>query len=220
MNFTEIRGMVTVLIKALCSFFLLSFLFGCQGSIASQIIANSYPTQPRNYKAAGFDTVDEMDSYVKNYLYLASKISKEDWDAFFKRFPEYWVDIQYSKGTFSGDYNAGYTAYAFRWNMINKRKTWDEATIERLKSKKLIDGDDIYKIIFSVGVPQRLLWDNDFEILIYNNNVAIRILDGKFNTENKCSECTNIALVRSGKIYYDINNDEVLKIMNLNRPSY
>lgn len=208
---------------------LLCLLSGCQGSIASQVIANSYPTELRNYKTAGFNSTDEINGYAKHSQYLAFKISSEDWRSFYSRFPEYWIDIQNSKSyTFMNDYNQGYTAYAFRWNMMNKKKSWDDATIERLTQKKLLGGDDTYKIVFAMGPPERIIWDNDFEILIYNNDSALLLKDSKYASMSECKGCvkkmdTTEKINKSLDInqeYFTKSNDEVLSDLKLTRPAY
>lgn len=126
---------------------MLSLLFGCQGSIASQIIANSYPTASRNYLTAGFERSEDVGTYVRHYQYLAFKIADEDWRSFYVKFPEYWKDIQNSKSfTFMNDYNSGYTAYAFRWNMMNRKKNWDDATVKRLIAKEVLKGEPLAKV--------------------------------------------------------------------------
>lgn len=221
--------LVMNVIKYLYILALLSLLIGCQGSIASQVIANSYPTEPRNYKTAGFDSSGQIGAYTKHYQYLAFKISREDWEAFYKRFPEYWRDIQKSKSyTFMNDYNTGYTAYAFRWNMMNKKKEWDGITIERLKSKFIVRGDDIYKIVFALGIPDRLLWDNDFDILIYNDDTAIIIENDKCEYSANCHDCTkylsteekNKKLINTTDDVFAISDNEMLKILKQTRPEY
>lgn len=214
---------------ALCVLVMLSMLYGCQGSIASQVIANSYPTAPRNYKTAGFANANEIDDYTKHYQYLAFKISSEDWSAFYSRFPEYWSDIQKSKSyTFMNDYNAGYTAYAFRWNLMNKRNKWDQTTIERLETKQIIKEDDIYKIVFAVGMPQRILWDNDFDILMYSNGNAILLDNNKYKYSVECKECIKKIEYIDGinkknegsEDEYTKSLDSILKTLSLTRPEY
>jgi len=222
-------ALTIIFIKSLSVLAVLSLLFACQGSIASQVISNSYPTAPRNYKTAGFDNSADISDYTKHYQYLALKISDEDWRAFYQKFPEYWRDIQNSKSyTFMNDYNTGYTAYSFRWNMMNKKRGWDKVTVERLQSKKVIIGDDIYQIIFSLGVPVRILWDNDFDILFYKDDTAIILEDSKLKCVNACQECTKKMSStekedRGIKVLEDVftrSDDEVLKILKLTRPDF
>lgn len=206
----------------LCFLVMLISLFGCQGSIVSQLIADSYPTAPRNYKSAGFSNTDEIKEYAQHSQYLAFKISAEDWKAFYNRFPEYWSDIQNSKRmAFMNDYSPGYTAYAFRWNLNNKINQWDQPTLTRLKSKKLIKGDDIYKIVYAIGLPERIMWDNDFDILLYVDDTAILLNDHKYSYLMACKDCNGwpTHLVRSENSFYK-SSDKVLQILNLTRPIY
>lgn len=233
MNSPENNSRPDRFLRAVATLFVLSMLtimYGCQGSIASQVIANSYKTEPRNYKSAGFNNVSEMDDYVKNYEYLALKMSTEDWDSFYKRFPEYWTAVQNSKSyTFMNDYNSGYTAYAFRWNMMKREKTWDIKTVERLRLKKLESGDDIYKIIYSEGIPQRLIWNNDFDILAYDNGDTISLKENTCFIKAECKEClkkvtdyninTN-GVSRNGAARYEISDDNVAKIFGITRSEY
>src|SRR5204863_5995319 len=49
------------------------------------------------FKPAGFQSADEAKEYVPYYLYYAKKLTNEEWEAFYSRFPEYWKDIQTAK---------------------------------------------------------------------------------------------------------------------------
>lgn len=205
------------------------FLFGCQGSIASQLIANSYPTAPRNYKTAGFENAEEVSNYARNYQYLAFKISQEDWRAFYMKFPEYWIDIQNSKSnTFMNDYNSGYTAYAFKWNLLKKKEAWDNDTLKRLDDKKVVSGDDVFKVIYAIGVPERIIWDNDFEILIYNDDKCILIQNNKCSSILACKGCVkkmSAEEIRARHLppngdSYTISNAEILTLLRQKRPIY
>lgn len=230
MILTKNRLESTMKLSQLCLFLgMISLLFGCQGSIASQIIANSYPTAPRNYLSAGFEKSEDVGAYAKQYQYLAFKMTEDDWRGFYVRFPEYWKDMQSSKSyTFMNDYNSGYTAYAFRWNMLNKKKKWDDGTVNRLIAKNVLKGDNIYQVVFSLGIPERILWDNDFDILIYGNDIAISIDNVVVNKIYACKGCCKkMSLTDKQNRNLDINadifvisEDEVLRILNLSRPEY
>ncbi len=232
MDLTRISAKGIFIVKACYILSLPAFLCslnGCQGSVASQVIAHSYPSAPRNYKSAGFENANEVKEYATHAQYLAFKISFEDWVAFYKRFPEYWIDLQNSKNyTFMGDYNKGYTAYAFRWNMMKKKNSWDKKTIERLNAKNLILEDDIYKIVFAMGIPERIIWDNDFDILIYKNNTALILRNERYFSIMECNSCA-IKLdpreqvyksVDPTRSYYLKSDDDVLSVLKLTRPTY
>ena len=125
--------------------------------------------QPEQYKPAGFSSVDEVYPYLGLTNYLAIQLTPHEWDDFYKRFPDYWKDLQLAK-TFGGtlEYHPWYTAYAFRWTTLNKKKpTWSTTKIMRLDAGTIENGDTPFEIFYAKGAPQRLLWDNDFEILIY-----------------------------------------------------
>jgi hypothetical protein len=201
---------------------ILLVLSGCQGSLISQMYAASYPTEPRNYKPAGFNSRDEIRAYADYYQYLAFKIPSEDWEMFYRRFPEYWRDIQLSKSiAFAEDYSPGYTAYAFKWNIDCKQKGWDDPTLKRLRAKILSPGDDAYKIIFALGMPPVIIWDNDFDILLYDDGSAVLLKDNKFNSSMSCTKCTEYPLTNGvkGDNRYK-SSDKILKILNLKRDAY
>ena len=173
---------------------------------------------PANYKPAGFQSADEAREYIPDYLYYAKKLTIEDWEAFYRRFPEYWKDVQTAK-TLGGtvDFHPWYTAYSFKWNTLRRRQDWDSTTVSRLGKKQVQKGDDIFKVIFALGVPGRVVWDNDFEILAYRIDSAIVFSNGVFDHTVKCSGCF---------MRYDQNTREgmseqdVINTLDLKRPKY
>lgn len=146
--------------------------------------------QPRNYKPAGFESSKEASEYVKNYLYYASKLTSDEWSAFYSRFPEYWNDMQSAKSIGSiNDFHPWYTAYAFKWITDKKAATWGYATNERLREGLLARGDDIFKVVVGRGVPVRIIWDNDFEILLFRGNYAAIFQDSGYSEQKRCTGC-------------------------------
>ena len=127
--------------------------------------------QPRNYEPAGFSSWKEVKPYLKDNLYLANKLSAEEWDAFYKRFPEYFKDQNSAIANYYGapKYHPPYTAYAFRWTTLNRREAWDATTIARLDRGELQEGDDVFQVIYALGAPRRVVWTNDLEALYYQN---------------------------------------------------
>jgi len=78
------------------------------------------------FKPAGFQSADEAKEYVPYYLYYAKKLTNEEWEAFYSRFPEYWKDIQTAKVLGgSMEFHPWYTAYSFRWNTLRRKGAWD-----------------------------------------------------------------------------------------------
>jgi hypothetical protein len=210
------------LANVLFMFLILAPLLGCQGSVVSQMMASSYPVAPRNYKTAGFTNIEEVKDYERNSPYFAFKISADEWKSFYNRFPEYWYDIQTSKNiAFVSDFHPGYTAYAFKWNLDSKKKEWDESTTNRLASKNLSKGDDIYKIVFALGVPYRIMWDNDFDILMYENDTAVLLKNNLFDYSTTCKGCTSwsMNMFQSEHSLFK-GSDKLLEVLHLTRPNY
>jgi len=185
--------------------------------------------QPRNFKPAGFDTWDEALPYVGIKNYLAANLSAEDWKAFYKRFPEYWNDLQTAKSiAFIGDVNEihpAYTAYNWRWTTLNRKKpTWSAEKTQRLESGSVLSDDTPFEIFYAKGAPNRIIWDNDFEILIYKPDTAIMLKAGKLKEIKDCPGCweapTNTdddadEFSKSGMHEWDI-----LAALDLKRPTY
>ena len=68
-------------------------------------------------------------------------------------------------------------------------KGWPDGTVERLKNKQILPGDDVFKIVYSLGPPERIIWDNDFKLLIYKNGLVCKIHDGVLTATKTCEHC-------------------------------
>ena len=173
---------------------------------------------PAQFKPAGFQSSDEAQEYVTNYLYYANKLTPAEWEAFYRRFPEYWKDIQTAKQIGgSMDFHPWYTAYAFKWTTLRKKQTWEPAMVLRLEQGELLPGDDIYKSVFGRGTPFRVIWDNDFELLIYKSGKALIFNDGVFSREKYCSGCSATYDQRARE---GMTEDDVIAALGLQRPTY
>lgn len=175
-------------------------------------------TTPRHFKSAGFQSKDEAKEYTKDFLYYANKLTDEEWDAFYHRFPEYWKDLQKAKlwgGTI--EYHPWYTAYAFKWNSDKRKSKWNETILKRLEGNNLVEGDNIFKVVYARGVPDRLIWDNDFELLIYESGEALIFKNGVFHKESKCLGCSKEydEMIEEG-----MDENDVLRTLGLARPEY
>ncbi len=178
------------LLKILISFLFLP-IWGCHGSIASIMIANSYSTDERYLKDFEFSSTDEVQEYADNYLYFAYKLTDEEWKGFYKKYPKFWKEIQAAKSyTFYSDFNRGYTAYAFKWALLQQRDLWDKQELQRLQDNYPLPGDNIHKVVFSLGPPTRIIWDNDFEILIFKDDTAAIFENGVFSRRVDCKDCS------------------------------
>jgi hypothetical protein len=176
--------------RLLILFLLCAALTACQGSFTQQLISESFPRGAEAYQPMGFNSSDEVDLFLPNYLYFAFRLSGADWRAFYEEFPEFWVDVQQSKkNAFFNDFNSGYTAYAFRWTVSNKAKEWPPATIDRLQKKSFESGDDLFKIIYALGAPNRIVWNNSHEVLLYKEGTAYLISGGRLANKTLCVDC-------------------------------
>ena len=178
----------------------------------------------RNFKPAGFESVTEVYPYLTNYLYYANKLTSEEWKTFYNRFPEYWNDIQQAK-SFGGthDYHPWYSAYAFRWTTLKNKDMWADDIIQRLSRHEIIEGDDIFKIVFAFGPPDSIIWDNDFEVLFYKSNKALIMNNGQLSKIKDCKGCAPIIdshLDKSNNYIDGYTIIEALQKLNLERPQY
>lgn len=168
---------------------------------------------PRNYKPAGYESWKEATPYVSNYKYYALKLSDAEWKAFYKEFPEYWKDIENARHIpLSGsiEYHPTYVAYAFRWTRIQRQQGWDQETRDRLQRKELVPGDSIFMIDAAHGPIDRLIWDNDFEILLYEPNLAISIENDAY--------ASSTTLIKESVEYS--RESRIIKELGLKRPKY
>jgi len=181
---------------------------------------------PRNFKPAGFDSSDEVLPYVHITSYLTANLEDIDWKIFYKRFPEYWEDIQLAKylgGTI--DHHPWYTAYAFRWTTLNRKKpTWSAEKIRRLERHQFVPGDTPFEIFYGLGPPERLMWDNDFEILLYETDVALIMESGRLKKNKICTNCWEFILDHDDETPVEdqmkLHDNQILATLGLSRPDY
>ncbi|RLJ20652.1 hypothetical protein DJ031_05185 [bacterium endosymbiont of Escarpia laminata] len=173
---------------------------------------------PRHFKPAGFQTADQAKEYVPDYLYYANKLTDEEWDDFYQRFPEYWKDMQDAK-VFGAtmEFHPWYTAYSFKWNTNRRKEHWEHSTLTRLSNKQLRKSDNVFKIIYSLGVPGRVVWDNDFEILAYKPDIAIILSNGLYQSKKVCPGCFERYNITTEDGMYDKG---VIDVLGLKRPEY
>jgi hypothetical protein len=174
---------------------------------------------PANYKPAGFNTKEEARAYVADHLYYAKKLTINEWDDFYRRFPEYWIDMQDAKKIGSTvEYHPWYTAYAFRWNTLRRKQSWDSNTVSRLANQSVQPGDDVFKVTFAMGPAARIVWDNDFEILAYSGKALI-FENGLLSRIAVCNGCsvrhTQTSGLREGML-----DSDVISVLGLKRPKY
>ena len=175
---------------------------------------------PRQYKSAGFESLDEVTPYLKHYLYYANKITDDEWKAFYQRFPEYWKDMQSARELGSSiQFHPYYTAYAFRWcTMQDKEKEWSAADIDRLDRGELLKQDDVFKVVYAAGPPKRIIWDNEFEILVYESDRALIFENGVYGYGKECEDCWDEYKMNTNE--GGLTGPDVLYKLELSRPSY
>lgn len=156
------------------------------------LIVSGCVNTPRHYIAAGFQSSQEAQEYVGNYIYYSSKITPDEWRAFYQRFPEYYKDIQTAKALGSTmEFHPWYTAYAFKWTTDNRKRGWAHQDISRLNRGDIKPGDNIFKVVYAKGPPKRFVWNNDFEIALYEPDVALIFDAGSFSRQATCDNCWN-----------------------------
>ncbi len=178
----------------------------------------------RNYKPAGFESANEVYPYFANSIYYSGKLTPEEWNAFYTRFPGNWTELQgiIALGGTMESFPLN-TAYAFRWTTLNKKSMWTDDVLQRLSRHEIKEDDDIYIIIFALGPPQGVIWDNDFEILLYKPDKAIIMNSGKFSKMKICNGCWKLIDNHLNEQTEWIDGDtssEVLQELNLERPRY
>jgi hypothetical protein len=180
------------------------------------IIASSCVNTSEQFKPAGFNSASEAGEYVPEYLYYAHALTKDDWDMFYREFPEYWKDMQQGKAMGASlEFHPWYTAYSFKWNTKRRSKLWDQESIDRLYKKKLKAEDDIFKVIYALGPPKRVVWNNYFEILLYKPDLAIIMDKGFYKSTSRCSKCyeSDSDVLNTG-----MSDNDVLKVLGLKAP--
>lgn len=173
---------------------------------------------PSHYKPAGFSSVAESDLFLSDYLYYANRLTDDEWKAFYKRFPEYWQDIQKAKSLGYGiDFHPRYVSYAFRWTTLRRQKNWPANISERLKRQTLLPGDDVFMVVHALGPPARIVWNNRAEILVYKPGQAIIMDDGKLVREVTCDGC---ATTESDETTYlnPMSDVEIIRAAGLAHP--
>lgn len=192
----------------------------CRSVLVSMVllILSGCVSTATQFKPAGFQSAEEAREYVPNYLYYAKKLTNAEWESFYRRFPDYWKDIQTAKSLGSSlEFHPWYTAYSFKWNTLRRKDGWDPQTVSRLERGEIRRGDDIFKTVVGRGVPTRVIWDNDFELLLYESGEALVFTEGVVSRITTCMGCA---------VPYDsVSNDgmsenEVAKILGLQRPKY
>jgi hypothetical protein len=153
------------------------------------IIISGCTNVASNYKQFGFKSSDEVNEYFYDHLYYARKMSSNDWDGYYRQHPEHWKDYQGRKLLSGLEYIPEYTAFSFRWNLNKRKANWDDDVVKRLSDGQLLEGDNIYKIVYSQGVAARVIWDNNNEILVYEPDKAIIFKGGVYHSTVSCPGC-------------------------------
>lgn len=197
----------------------LTYLF-----LASLLVSGCVNT-PRHYRAAGFDSSQEAQEYIANYIYYSGKIEPQEWKDFYQRFPEYWRDIQNAKVLGSTmEFHPWYTAYAFKWTTNNRKASWSPQEIARLDAGTIEPGDDIFKVVYAKGPPRRVIWDNDFEITLYEPDVALIFKEGTFFRQGRsCDNCWNSDMEGDRMDIFSAKGmepNDVIRKLGLKRPLY
>lgn len=196
-NDMRIRSLVALLTLALC---------GCVST-------------PRNYVPAGFGSAAEVRPYISPYLYFASKITPAEWNAFYVRFPEYFKDMQAANQLGSTmEYHPWYVAYAFRWTTLQRRNEWPPELIVRLERGDTAIGDDVFRVVYALGPPARVVWNNDAEVLLYANDVALVLNSSMVVRKESCVECSARLHGKTG--IWKLNEKRVLSSLAIQPPAY
>jgi hypothetical protein len=190
--------------------------------LLASAVVSACVTNPENYKPAGFDSAGEARAYVPEYLYYAKKLTSKDWEDFYNRFPEYWKDVQTARQFGSTvDFHPWYSAYAFRWTTLRRKASWPAPTLERLARQEVEPGDDAFQVVFALGPPGRVIWDNDFEVLAYASGKALIFDSGRLARIASCAGC-DVARreERRDEGRVGMTDIEVLDALKLARPRY
>jgi hypothetical protein len=173
---------------------------------------------PENYRPAGFNSAEEARAYVPDFIYYAKKLTAQEWADFYDRFPEYWQDMQAARQIGSTvEFHPFYTAYAFRWNTLRRKRGWDPSTLARLARKRVLPGDDVFRVTFALGPADRVLWDNDFEILAYSSGDALIFENGRLARIGACAGC---GMRYNHRTDEGMQDAEILSTLGLKRPKY
>ncbi|MDH4100921.1 MAG: hypothetical protein OEV28_10155, partial [Nitrospirota bacterium] len=89
------------------------------------------------------------------------------------------------------DYPEWYSTYAFKWTSLQRESAWDVATTARLVNGKIQPGDDIFQVIKALGPPNRVVWTNQYEILLYYNDTAVVMNSSHYRETLPCKNCAD-----------------------------
>ncbi len=143
------------------------------------------------YKPAGFATFKEALPYFRPHAYYAHKLSRSEWDAFYRQFPAYFKTTEEAKAS-GGNlyYQALFTAYAFRWTTLQRKQGWSAEERVRLAAGKIQKGDDVFKVVDALGPANRVIYNNEIEALIYwNAGEGLILRDGVLQDRKPCPAC-------------------------------
>jgi hypothetical protein len=191
--------------------------------------------EERYYKSVGFNNKNEVEKFTyENSFYFSRQLSSTEWDKFYKNFPEFYEYqmtsspdvspvVMTSYGSFAMDIpirkhlDPILVAYAFKWSLINREKIWDNKLKKRLGLKILNEEDNIFKIVKVLGIPERVIWNNEHEVLLYKPNKAILLKDGFYAGEELCKMCYKPFIVED--VFRDLvetgmSDDEVIVLLN------
>jgi|GEM_PF-4589342 len=174
-----------------------------------------------DFKLVGFQSANEVWPYTKYTLYYASHLTKTEWEIFYKRFPEFLKRTESSKMLLGGsDNQPPFTPYAFKWTTFNRAKEWPLETKERLFRGQIEKGDDVFQVVWALGPPERIIWDNDSEVLAYKRGQQALIMDSSKVQETKqCKGCwEDYRIDEITGVIIGIKDYEVLRELGLTRP--
>lgn len=122
------------------------------------------------YKAVGFDSPLQLFQYAEYTQYYGMRLNADDWRTFCERFPDL---LAGGNCTTAPLINPDLNILAYHWTMQQRKDKWDAATLERLAAKDIRPGDSIYHINWAWGPPQRIIWDHNAEVILYDDTAYI-----------------------------------------------
>ena len=114
------------------------------------------------YKPAGFTDYSEVWPYWDYSYYYSKRLSTQEWQTFFDKFPDLYRDHLASGVVAVSPETA---AYAFRWTTLQRKEKWDPSVIARLEKHDTQPGDDIFQVIYAIGPAEHIIWDKGVEVL-------------------------------------------------------
>ena len=101
--------------------------------------------------------------------------------------------------------------------MKRKEEVWTKECITRLEKQKIEKNDTSFQVVYAIGPPKRIVWNNEFEIFIYEDGMALIFEEGLYASEKLCEGCYE---KYNDQLSEGFTNEDIIQKLGLKRPKY